>query len=348
MNVDGLTIAVTGGAGYLGSAVSAALLFAGARVRIVDALLFGATPIASLTRHRSCDLLIGDIRDAAFLSRAFDGVDAVVHLAAIVGESACATDEEAAWEINADGTRLALDAFERSNDGLFLFVSTCSNYGIAEEALATERTPLNPLSQYARAKIAAEQHVLRARGAACVLRFGTLCGLSARMRFDLLVNEMARASATGRTIEIFGLDAWRPLLEIDDAARAIASCLAAPAAVAGRVFNVASENVQKRALVDLVRAYYPDTRLAIAGTRRDARNYRVCTAQIRDTLGFEPARTVEQALTDVSQAVTNGFFRDPFSAEHSAIPDRSLRWPAESAAAAAREAATGGRACALP
>ena len=139
----------------------------------------------------------------------------------------------------------------------FVFISTCSNYGVAKPGeLASEDSPLNPLSEYARAKVECEKLVLAEPSPpeATVLRLGTICGLSARMRFDLLVSEMAKKCARGEKIDIFAPDAWRPFLHIADAGRVIEFILKSSSnETARRIFNVVGENYQKRGLVDLAR-----------------------------------------------------------------------------------------------
>jgi nucleoside-diphosphate-sugar epimerase len=244
-----------------------------------------------------------------------------VHLAAIVGEPACATNEAAAWSINVDGVQSALGAYRRSPARRFVFISTCSNYGIARERVATEDTALNPLSSYARAKVRAEEMVLAERRDVCVLRFGTICGLSARMRFDLLVNDMARAAATGRPIRVFGPKAWRPMLDVADAARAIDTCLTLPDGWRGsRLFNVVTENIQKVALVDLVHRHFPGAPVEIAEAETDPRDYRVSGERIRAELEYVPAGRVEESLLSVARAIAAGQFRDPFWSGYSAFP----------------------------
>src|SRR5262249_27243442 len=156
---------------------------------------------------------------------------------------------------------------------------------------ADETVPVKPLSRYAESKVEAEKLALAGDHGmgACVLRFGTICGLSPRMRFDLLVNELARAAALGEPVEIFAPDAWRPFLHVRDAALAIAFCLSAPAGgVHGKMFNVVGENYQKQGLIDLTLKHYPATRIAVTRKQPDLRDYRVSGERIRRELGFTP------------------------------------------------------------
>lgn len=317
-------LVITGGAGYVGSTVTAHLLAAGARVTVFDRLFYGGEALLPFLSHPHFRLIVGDVRDASALAQAAMGTDAVIHLAAIVGEPACSVDDAAAWSINVDGTQGALDAAVAARVNRFLFISTCSNYGVANaNVIADEDTPLHPMSRYAEAKVAAERLTLgcHAPMGTTVLRLGTICGVSPRMRFDLLVSDMARAAVRGEPIPLYTPNAWRPFLHVQDAARVVERWTEAPLdVVGGQVFNVVGENYQKRGLADLVRKYYPATRIDITDRTPDSRDYRVSGARIERALGFRPARTVEEAFLETAQAVAAGIFRDASWSGHSAVP----------------------------
>ncbi len=331
-----MKVLVTGGAGYVGSVVSAHLLAAGWEVTVLDKLVYGGEALLGLFGNPCFRLIAGDVRDPDTLRRAVDGASAVVHLAAVVGEAACAVDPESAWSINFEGTRQILAVVRESTLERFIFVSTCSNYGIsAPDLLADETFPLKPLSRYAESKVEAEKLVLEGSdlNCGCVLRFATICGLSPRMRFDLLVSDMARASALGEPLRIFAPNAWRPFLHALDAAGAIGHCLSAPCdCLRGNVFNVVGENYQKRGLVQLVKRHYPATSVEVAETAPDLRDYRVSGERIQRRLGFTARHTVEGAFLETAAAVAAGVFHDPHWAGHSAVPldpSRLSRGPCE-------------------
>jgi len=320
-----MRVVVTGGAGYVGSRVSAHLLESGWEVIILDRLYFGGEGILPLLDHPHLQLFAGDIRDEDVLQAACKGADCLVHLAALVGEPACLVDPDASREINLRGSELVLKSARDAGIKRVLFVSTCSNYGVANSGvLANEDSPLLPLSLYAETKIQAEQVILEANDddfSACVLRLGTICGLSPRMRFNLLVNEIARNAALGKAISIYGQKAWRPFLHIRDAAEVIRFCLDAPAAsLRGEVFNVVGENYQKEALARLALKHFPQTRVSVQEISSDPRDYRVCGERIAHRLGYRPARTVEDAFLEVARAVRDGLFQDPNRAIYEALP----------------------------
>jgi nucleoside-diphosphate-sugar epimerase len=322
--MSGMKVVVTGGAGYVGAVVAGYLLANGMEITVFDRLVYGGESLLSFFAHPRFRFVKGDVRQREGVMEALTGADAVVHLAAIVGEAACAIDESAAWSVNYGGAETALAAARECGVPRFVFMSTCSNYGISDPSeLADESFPLRPISQYARAKVEAEQHVLAKSGNVCtaVLRFGTICGLSPRMRFDLLVSEMARSAALGDPIHVFAPAAWRPFLHIRDAARAILECLgAADVLVRGKIFNVVGENCRKKHLVDVVLKHYPGAAIAITEKRADLRDYRASGELIRRDLGYVTRFTVEDAFIETAAAVSAGVFRDPRWAGHSAVP----------------------------
>jgi len=274
--------------------------------------------------NRSFRLVKGDVRNRAALEAVVRESDVVVHLAAIVGEPACDLDTVAAKEVNQDAAMAALDIAEALGVRRFLFFSTCSNYGVSDPSLlADEDSELRPLSLYAHTKVEVERYILEhpRRICATVLRLGTICGLSGRMRFDLLVSEMARAAALGESIEIYKPEAWRPFLHVADVGRIVEHVLSCSEdRVARRVFNVVADNYQKRSLIDLVRKYYPRAPITITETRPDNRDYRVSSARVERELGFSTRHTVEEAFVETAQAVSDGVFVDPYWPGHSAIP----------------------------
>ena len=238
-----MKIVVTGAAGYIGAATVARLLAAGHNVTGLDCLRFGGTAVLGSYLTGRFTLACGDVRDLSQVARVFDGADAVVHLAAIVGDPACAAEPDLARAVNLDATNVLREAAMRAGAARFVFASTCSVYGHCGQP-ADETAPLHPLSLYAQTKADAEARLLGTPSggmATTVLRFATVYGLAPRMRFDLVVNTfVAQALTTGR-VQVFTPAAWRPLVHVADVADAVTSVVMAPAeAVSGQVFNVGS------------------------------------------------------------------------------------------------------------
>jgi nucleoside-diphosphate-sugar epimerase len=308
------TVLVTGGAGYLGSTLAHDLVRAGYGVRVLDSLVYGGQALLPLLGAQHFALLTGDIRDAEAVRRAVRGVDAVVHLAAIVGDPACAREPALATAVNRDGTALLIAAAREHGVERFVFASTCSNYGrmVDTSVLATEEHELRPVSHYARTKVDVERILLDSPErppVPTVLRFATLYGLSGRMRFDLTVNEFVRELLLHRRLTVYGEQFWRPYVHVRDAARAIAAVLAAaPERVGGQVFNVGDtrENYRKLDLVRMIRERVGGGDVEFVARAEDPRDYRVAFERIRDRLGYAITRRVEDGIDEIASALESG------------------------------------------
>src|SRR3954447_9718581 len=223
---------VTGGAGYIGLLVVDELLRAGRDVTVLDVLLHGQKEPDGVR------FVEGDIRDPAARAEALRDSEAVVHLAAIVGDPACARDPALAQAVYVDASMaLAAEAVDVER---FVMASTCSNYGrMTDPAVPIDETGvLAPVSLYAEQKVAVETHLLDLDDpyAVTCLRFATVFGVAPRMRFDLTVNEFTRDLWADRQLEVFGEQFWRPYVHVRDAARVIRTVLEAPRQqVAGHV-----------------------------------------------------------------------------------------------------------------
>jgi nucleoside-diphosphate-sugar epimerase len=317
-------VLVTGGAGYVGSTLVAELLARGRPVRVLDSLAVGTgSSILQFWGRDGFEFLAGDIRDDATRAAALADVEAVVHLAGIVGDPACARDPELARAVNLEATRALLeDAAGRV--ARLVFASTCSNYGrlVDGDAFATEEWELRPVSLYAETKVAAELEVLGAARPGFTptcLRFATVYGPSPRMRFDLTVNEFARDALLTGALVVYGEQFWRPYVHVRDAARAIAIVLdAPPETVAAEVFNVGDtgQNFRKQDLVGLLAERLPETTVEFVARSEDPRDYRVSFEKIRTELGYAVTTSVPQGIDEVLALLRAGVIQDPYSATY--------------------------------
>jgi nucleoside-diphosphate-sugar epimerase len=321
-------IAVTGGAGYIGAGLCHDLVESGAEVRALDVLLHDQLDVASMLERAGVQLIRADVRAPEAREQALAGADAVVHLAAIVGDPACARDPDGSREINVDTTRaLALDA-ERLGVSRFLFASTCSNYGrMSDPAHPIDETgQLAPVSLYAEQKVEIEKWLLDRNGPKLdptCLRFATVYGVAPRMRFDLTVNEFTRDLWAGRRLEVFGEKFWRPYVHVRDAGRAIRTVLEAPGdLVARQVFNAgrSGENYRKLDLVEEIGKLVDRGEVAYTHRDEDPRDYKVSFDKIREVLGFETQMTVPGGIAELLGALDEERFGDPFDARYRNIP----------------------------
>ena len=317
---------ITGGAGYIGLALVDELLEAGRDVTVLDVLLHNQAQLASELETKGVRFVEGDIRDPDKRAQALQGADEVVHLAAIVGDPACARDPELAQQVNVEASKAL--AQEATEIGHFVMASTCSNYGrMTDPTVPIDETgTLAPVSLYAEQKVAVEQHLLAntdAPYAVTCLRFATVYGVAPRMRFDLTVNEFTRDLWADRRLEVFGEQFWRPYVHVRDAARGIRTILEAPKdQTRGQVFNVgdSDENYRKLDLVEQIRRQTDKGEVAFVSRQEDPRDYKVSFDKIRATLGYEVTMTVPTGISELLESLDAGRFPDAFDGRYRNIP----------------------------
>ncbi len=323
---------ITGGSGYIGAMLVKELLQGGREVRVLDSLLHGQEEIAAAQERDGVQVIRGDVRDAEARRQALAGAEAVVHLAAIVGDPACALDPAVSDEVNVQATRALVADANAAGVERLVFASTCSNYGrMADpDVPITEEGELRPVSLYAEQKVGMEQLILGgANGTPSAptkptcLRFATVYGVGRRMRFDLTVNEFTRELWADRELEVFGEQFWRPYIHVRDAARAVHTVLEAPAEkVAGAVFNAgrSGENYRKLDLVGEIGKQIDRGTVSYVHRDEDPRDYKVSFEKIRGELGFQTLMTVPDGIAEILAALDAGGFGDPFDGRYRNIP----------------------------
>ncbi len=303
-----MKVMVTGGAGYIGSHCVRMLLARGYNVRVLDSLLFGDDALQPMMNGgSSLELIQGDIRHVEDVVAATKGCQAVIHLAGIVGDPACELDPEATHTINYEATKIMVEVAKYANVRRFVFASTCSVYGAAEDYILNEGSVVNPVSLYAETNLRSEHVILRGfEGTTTVptiVRFATIYGVSARMRFDLVVNIMAAKAHYEKKVRVFGGDQWRPNVHVQDAARGLIACMEAPEDRArGEVFNIGSndQNYRIREIGEIVARTLPGTEIEIIKDSPDKRSYHVSFDKARYVLGFEVHHTVGQGVLEIA------------------------------------------------
>ena len=318
-----LTIFVTGGAGYVGSTLVMALLRQQYKVIVVDKLSFGGESLLGVWHHPDFKFIKADITDAESIKKIFNehSIDGVVHLAAIVGDPACAQQPDLAKRVNWDGSINLLNTARKSGVKRFIFASTCSNYGKMTDAnsYVDENSLLAPVSLYAELKVKFEKALLeKAEGnddfSPTALRFATVYGVSPRMRFDLTVNEFVKELSLDRELQIFGEKFWRPYCHVSDFARAIDLVLKSDRQkVAYKVFNVGDtgENYQKQMIVDEIKKLIPQAKVKYVSRNEDPRDYRVSFEKIKKELGFTVSRKVPEGIREIKYLIDHHVIPNP-------------------------------------
>jgi nucleoside-diphosphate-sugar epimerase len=297
-----MTILVTGGCGYVGSVLVPKLLEKDFDVIVLDIMWFGNF----LPQHNNLRVMQGNIRDANTLP--LEEVDAIIHLAAVSNDPCVELDPKLSWEIGALGTMRLADAAVRKGVKQFIFASSGSVYGIKEELEVTEDLELLPISEYNKTKMVAERIVLSYKDDMIVqvIRPGTVCGYSPRMRLDLSVNMLTMLALSKGVITVFGGSQTRPNIHIDDMTNLYIYLLERGEQIQG-VYNAGFENLSIMEIAQLVTKVVP-AEIKFAKSD-DPRSYRMNSDKIVRT-GFEPVKTVLDGVKEVVEHFENGDIED--------------------------------------
>ncbi|MHC1589225.1 MAG: NAD-dependent epimerase/dehydratase family protein [Methermicoccaceae archaeon] len=307
-----MKILVTGGAGYVGSVLVPELLKRGYEVRVLDNLMYRQTSLLPYFIEDNFEFIKGDVRDAETVKRAVDGVDMIIHLAAVVGAPACKRDRRAAEAINYQGTVNVDNA--RDDSQQLIYASTGSVYGALKE-ICTEDSPTNPLSTYGRTKLQAERHVMQS-GNAIAFRFATGFGLSSRLRLDLLPNDFVLNALKNRYLVIYDKDFKRTFIHVRDIVRSYLFAIEHFDRLKDEVYNVGSEkmNYTKQEIAEAIRQkidfeiYYADKGIPDP----DQRNYEVSYQKIRNK-GFETKISLDEGIEELIEGLQMLSIENPYS-----------------------------------
>jgi len=312
------TVLVIGGAGYLGSVLTLKLLENQYKVRILDSFIYGKKSIESFCKNPDVEIITGDIRNIEIVVNAIENVDYVILLAAVVGDPASQFRPSQTIQTNYLATQAVAAACKLEQINRFIYASTCSVYGAGDDIL-NENSPLNPVSLYARTKIASEKSImslLDENFSPTILRMATLFGYSPRMRFDLVVNTMTLKAFQNNLITVFGGDQWRPLLHINDAANAFLKVIQANIQdVKGKIFNVGSEvqNYQIKDLAQVISHHLDNIPVQIEKASIDSRNYQVSFEKIKHELDFHIENEIIDGVEEIHKRLKNGDILNPNS-----------------------------------
>jgi len=306
-------VLVTGGAGNIGSVVVNRLLTENYDVISLDALWFDKKIPLINTSNPHFQFIKGDIRDSKLMDKVLNGVDLILHAAAVVGDPASKKYPTLTREINETSTiELVRKAKEKGVRGFFFF-STCSNYGIAD-GLAKEETTLNPLSLYAETKVNVERYLLNEENNIdwIIGRFSTVYGTSPRMRFDLTVNDFTMTAFNKGELDIYFPESFRPYIHTYDVSTVVASIIRNFGKMKNNVFNIgfSGENYQKIQIAEIVKKHLPDTRIRIVKEGGDRRDYKVDFQKLKNYLKIKNVYNVEKAVKELVDILNQGIITD--------------------------------------
>lgn len=307
-----MKILVTGGAGYVGSALVPALLQNGYEVKVLDNLMYGGVGLLQCFSYKNFSFQKGDIRDENLIKSLLAGSDAVIHLAAITGYPACKKNEKLAHEVNFLGTQNI--GKNLRPEQFIIFASTGSNYGTLSGKMCTEDTPLAPLTTYGITKTLAEKFLLDNCNTVAY-RFATGYGVSPRLRLDLLVHDLVYQALRTKNLVIYEKDYKRTFIHVRDMSSAFLFGLKNAELLKNQVFNIGSEsmNFTKEELVNKIKEkldFY--VHFAEVGKDEDQRNYEVSYQKIT-SMGWRPSISFDNGLDEVIGALRLVDVNNPYS-----------------------------------
>ena len=292
-------VLVTGGAGYLGSILVPTLLARGCAVTAVDNFLYGQTSLLDCCAYENFTIVRGDVRDERLMLPLLKKADVIMPLACLVGAPLCAQKPIEARSINLDAILMLLKNASKAQR--FISPTTNSGYGVGQAGVfCTEETPMNPISLYGVLKVELEQALLAA--GAVSLRLATVCGVSPRMRLDLLVNDFTYRAVVDRFVVLFEAHFKRNYIHVRDVARAFCHALDNFETMKGQPYNVglSDANLSKMELCQEIQKQIPDFTVMEApiGKDPDQRNYVVSNAKIEAT-GYRPQVSIQRAIAEL-------------------------------------------------
>jgi len=311
------SVLLLGGEGYIGNIVVKNLLENGYSVISYDYLLYDNHQcVLNKIHSKKYYFVYGDILDKKKLQRTIKKADVVVLFAGLVGDPITKKYPVESSVINDRGVKSVIDLCAKYNTDKFIFISTCSNYGlIKNDKLVDENHELTPLSLYAKSKVNAEKYILSLQGHTrmnpTILRFATAFGLSPRMRFDLTISEFTRDLALGKELLIYDAHTWRPYCHVQDFARLICMVIESPIdKVSFEVFNAGGDvnNATKQMIVNTILKKIPNGKVRFQEHGSDSRNYRVSFEKVKSVLGFELKYTIQDGINELIEAINSHVF----------------------------------------
>ena len=298
-------ILVTGGAGYLGSIMVPDLLQLGHKVTVLDSFLYKQASLNHVCHHPNFSVVKGDIRIESVMAPLIKRADIVIPLAALVGAPMCSQDPIGATTINHDAIILMLRLLSKQQ--MVLMPTTNSAYGTGDmNNYCTEESPLNPISIYAKEKVAVEKELMQ-RENAISFRLATVFGMSPRMRIDLLVNDFTYRAVYDRFVVLFESSFKRNYVHVRDVSRVFQHAIENFDKMKSQIYNVglSDANVSKRELCEHIQKQVPDFVFldAPVGKDPDQRNYIVSNAKIEAT-GFKPMYSLDAGISELIKGYT--------------------------------------------
>jgi nucleoside-diphosphate-sugar epimerase len=304
------TVVVTGGAGYVGSALIPKLLDAGWNVRVLDLYLYDRDVFKPYANNPQLQEFAGDIRDITLVRKVMAGANAVLHLACISNDPSFELDPDLGKSINYDCFPALVDAAKEAGVERFIYASSSSVYGVKDEPNVTEDLPLEPLTDYSKFKALCEDILTAKRApgfATLTIRPATVCGYAPRQRLDVIVNILTNHAFINRNIKVLGGAQTRPNIHIGDMTDLYVFVLGLPAEkIDGKTYNAGYYNQTVTEIAQTVRTVVGEDVGVTVEPTNDNRSYHISSEKLASELGFRANRSIEQAVTDLVAAFEDG------------------------------------------
>ena len=299
-------IFITGGGGYVGSALSDFLIKKGYDVTVYDLFLYGKNVFFEKDKIQTIE---GDIRDINLITRSLKNQDAIIHLACISNDPSFELNPTLGKSINYDAFEPIVKASLKNGIKRFIYASSSSVYGIKTEPNVNEEMTLEPLTDYSKFKADCERILLKYKSKnfeTVVIRPATVCGYSKRQRLDVIVNILSNLAFHKREISVFGGTQLRPNIHITDMLRAYELLLTAKEdLVNGQIFNAGWENKSVNEIALTVKKIIGEDVNIKKTDTDDNRSYHISSQKIKDILNFETNFTISDAVNDLKSAFEN-------------------------------------------
>jgi len=309
-------IFVTGGAGYVGSALVPKLIERGYQVTVYDLMIYGENVIE---KNKNLKMIKGDIRDQKLLEESLTDQDTVIHLACISNDPSFELNPSLGKSINLDSFEPLVKISKQKKVRQFIYASSSSVYGIKEEKNVDESMSLEPLTDYSKFKAECEK-ILDMYGddsfTVTSLRPATVCGYARRQRLDVIVNILTNFAYHKKEIQIFGGKQLRPNIHINDMVRAYLEIIEADKKKINKeIFNVGSTNHSILEIADMVKKNIDPNIVLKKIESEDTRSYHISSEKIKNIIGFKTKLTIEDAVQDLKSAFEKKLLINTFNNE---------------------------------
>ena len=302
-------ILITGGGGYVGSALSDYLIEKGYEVSVYDLFIYGEEVFDHIDKIK---MIKGDIRNLTLLEESIKNIDAIIHLACISNDPSFEMNPDLGKSINFDSFEPLVKICKKNKVKRFIYASSSSVYGIKSSQNVNEEMSLNPLTDYSKFKADCEKILLKYKSEnfeTIIIRPATVCGYSKRQRLDVIVNILTNLAFHKREITIFGGRQLRPNIHIKDMLRAYEILLEAKSEyINGQIFNAGWENKSVNQIAQIVKEKIGEDVKILKTKTDDNRSYHISSEKIKKTLGFKTQFTIEDAVKDLKEAFEKKIF----------------------------------------